>query len=313
MTQPFRFGLQLRTGDLDASIEQARLAEAAGFDVVTVADHIGNSMASPMPVLAALAQVTSTIRLGTFVLNNEMRNPVQLAWEAATLDRLSGGRFELGVGAGHTPHEFAATGLELVAARERKRRLAEAVEIMRALLDGETVTSSGDFYRVHEAAIVEAAQSRVPILVGGNGDELLTHAARHADIIGLQGLGRTLADGHRHEAKWTDSWLDHQIGVIGDAAAERTEPLELNALVQVVQITDDREAALAEMVPEIDGPTIDDLRTTPYLAVGTHDEIAEHLEAVRARWGISYFVCRSLDDFAPVITILRTGDRTPQA
>lgn len=303
----FRFGLQLRTDDLAACVDHAQQAEAAGFDVVTLPDHIGSSMASPMLVLAAMAEATSTIRLGTFVLNNEMRNPVQLAWESATLDRLSGGRFELGLGAGHTPHEFAATGIELVAARQRKRRVAESVEIIRRLLDGEAVTYVGDHYSVTDAAVVEPVQPRLPILVGGNGDELLTHAAQHADIIGLQGLGRTLADGHRHDVKWSEAWLDHQIDVITKGSAGRDTAVELNALVQMVTITDDREAALAVLQAEIPTATLDDLRATPYIAVGTHDEIADHLRSVRDRWGISYFVCRALTDFAPIIERLRSS------
>lgn len=303
--RPFRFGLQIRTNDLGEAVRQAIDAEAAGFDVITVADHLSVTMASPMVALAAFAQVTSTIRLGTLVLNNEMRNPVQLAWEASTLDRLSGGRFELGLGAGHTPQEFAATGIELVDARTRKRRLSEAVEILRRLLDGETVTVTGDHFTTIEAEVLAPIQGRLPILVGGNGDELLAHAASHADIIGLQGLGRTLPDGHRHDAKFGQPWLDYQVEFIRRASSECEHPVELNALVQVVEITEDRDAALLTLTDELEGSSLDDLRATPYLAVGTHDEIAAHLRTVRERWGISYFVVRDLVGFAPVIELLR--------
>src|SRR5262245_41034502 len=119
------------------------------------------------------AAATEHIRVGTMVLNNDMRNPVQMAWEAATLDRLSGGRAELGLGAGHTPQEYAATGVERSPAAVRKARLAESVEIIRRLVDGEEVDHDGEHYQLRGARIDRARQTRLPILVGGNGAALL--------------------------------------------------------------------------------------------------------------------------------------------
>lgn len=282
----------------------ARRAEALGFDVVLVADHVGLG-AAPLPTLAAIAGATDTIRLGTMVLNNEMRNPVQLAWEVTTLDRLSNGRVELGLGAGHTPHEFAATGIHRFDAATRKRRLAESVEIIRALLDGETVDRDGPHHRVDRARIDRSVQDRLPILVGGNGAELLGHAGAHADIVGLQGLGRTKADGHTHEVRWASAHLDDQIGQVRAGAGDRFTDVEFSALVQVVQITDDRDAALAKICERVDGLDLDDARTTPYLLIGSPDEIVLHMATCNERWGISYFVVRELDDFEPVLRLLR--------
>ncbi|HVJ98074.1 MAG TPA: LLM class flavin-dependent oxidoreductase, partial [Acidimicrobiia bacterium] len=141
---PIRFGYCLSSEDRRELVAVAQRAESIGFDTVLVSDHVGGGDA-PMITLATAAQATDRIRLGTFVLNNDMRNPVQLAWEAATLDRLSGGRFELGLGAGHTPQEYTATGIELRSASERKQRLCETVEVMGALLAGESVTFHGAF------------------------------------------------------------------------------------------------------------------------------------------------------------------------
>jgi probable F420-dependent oxidoreductase len=297
--RPFRFGLQLSASPGDDVLASARRAEAAGFDVVLVADHVGPGGLSPMPTLAAIATVTSTIRLGTFVLNAEMRNPVQLAWEAATVDHLSGGRVELGLGAGHTPHEFAACGIEMLPAASRKRHLMAKVELIRALLDGETASSRS--LAVVEASIDRATQDRLPILVGGNGAALLARAGAHADIIGLQGLGRTLDDGHRHEVRWTTEHLDRQLDQVRDGAGQRFGELELNALVQVVEITDDGDAAIAALCERI--PSLDpaEVRELPYVLVGTVGEIVDKLRRCRERWGITYFVVRSLDDFTPVI------------
>lgn len=297
--RPFRFGLQLRAApDVDV-VATARRAEEAGFDVVLVPDHVGPGILSPMPTLAAVAAATSTIRLGTFVLNAEMRNPVQLAWEASTIDQLSGGRFELGLGAGHTPHEFAACGLDMLPAVDRKRRLMAQVELLRSLLDGGTASS--ELLGVVDASIVPAVQERLPILLGGNGAALLAHAGEHADIIGLQGLGRTLEDGHRHEVRWTTDHLDHQLDQVRAGAGDGFDALELNALVQVVEITDDADAAIASLCDQI--PSLDpaEVRQLPYVLVGTVDEIVEHLHRCRDRWGVSYFAVRSLDDVAPVI------------
>ena len=280
-------------------------AEAAGFDVFLLADHVGGGPA-PMPALAAAAAATSTIRLGTFVLNADMRNPVQLAWEATTVDRLSGGRFELGLGAGHTPHEYEATGIELKVPKRRKRALAERVEIIRRLLDGETVTHPGNYHRLLDAAVPRSLQDHLPILVGGNGAALLGHAGAHADIIGLQGLGRTHPDGHQHSVKWEVEHLDRQVEQICAGAGTRIAEIELNALVQLVDVTDDAAQSLASEAELIgDGMTATELAEIPYVLIGTVNEIADEILRARDRWGITYFAVRALDDFAPIIARVR--------
>ncbi len=270
----------------------ARRAEELGFDVVLVSDHVGPGLA-PMTTLAAIATATERIRLGTFVLNNDMRNPVQLAWEAVSLDRLSGGRFELGLGAGHTPQEYAATGIPMDPAAARKARLVESLRVLRPLLSRTDDADGGS------GTVGRPVQDRVPLLVGGNGARLLGAAGELADIIGLQGLGRTLEDGHRHEVKWTASHLDDQIAQVRAGAGDRFADLELNALVQVFSITDDREAGLREITDPWPTLSIDDASVIPYLMVGSIDEIVGHVHACRERWGITYFVVRALDEFAP--------------
>jgi probable F420-dependent oxidoreductase len=308
MTAPFRFGLALASGVDDDPVQQAVDAEAAGFDVVVATDHIGPGYA-PMQLLSAVAQATSRIRLGTLVLNADVRNPTQVAWEAVTLDWLSDGRFELGLGAGHTPHEYDALGLVLRPARERKLRLMEVVEVVRRLLDGETVDHRGDHLSLAGAHVGRSVQPRLPILVGGNGATLLGHAGAHADIVGLQGLGRTLADGHRHSVRWTIDHLDGQLDQIRAGAGARHDDVELNALVQVVDITDDRERSLAELARRIDGLDPAQAGELPYLLIGTVDEIAEQLLRARERWGISYYVVRDLPAFAPVVQRVRERSR----
>jgi len=302
--RPIRFGFQLSGEHLDDPVAAARRAEELGFDVVTTSDHVGQPHVSPMLTLAAIAAATSRIRLGTFVLNNDMRNPVQLAWEAVTLDRLSAGRFELGLGAGHTPHEYSATGLQFDPPSVRKARLIESLGVIRRLIDGETVDFDGDHVHIRGAEVGRSIQRHLPILVGGNGARLLGAAGELADIVGLQGLGRTLSDGHQHDVNWTADHLSAQIEQVRAGAGDRWGDLEFNAFVQVFSITDDRDAGLAEACKEIGDLSMVDAAVIPYLMIGSVDEIVEHIQTCRDRWGITYFVVRSLDDFAPVLDAL---------
>jgi probable F420-dependent oxidoreductase len=299
-----RFGLQLRADDPAQIADDARHAEELGFDVVLVADHVGSDW-SPLLSLAWAAGATTTLRLGTFVLNAGLHHPLMLAREVATLDRLSGGRAELGLGAGHTPAEFTAAGIPFLSARDRKARLAEFVEIIRRLLDGETVDHHGAHFDLTGAAVGRCPAERVPILVGGSGRSLLTHAAEHADIVGFTGLGRTLPDGHRHAARFQPEVLDDEVATVREAAGTRT--VELNVLVQRVEITDDRKAAATAVADAVEDLTVGDALSTPFLALGTLDEVADHLRAANERWGISYFVVREADAFAPVIERLRSS------
>lgn len=287
-----RFGYQLSIDDDADPVGAAVRAEELGFDLVSISDHVGAGGApSPMPTLGAIAQATERIRIGTLVLNNDMRNPVQLAWETTALDRLSGGRMELGIGAGHTPQEWEATGIQMTSGLVRKERLCESVEVIRRLLDGELVDFTGEHLQVSGAQINGSVQDRLPILVGGNGERLLRHAGAHADIIGLQGLGKTKSDGHKHSVRWTTGWLTEQVDQVRMGAAERFESVELGALVQIVEITDDRERRLDEWAERINADA-KDLAALPYLMIGTVDEIAEHVQECRSRWGITYFTVR---------------------
>jgi probable F420-dependent oxidoreductase len=297
-----RVGLQLRTDDPTRIAAEAQRAEELGYDVVLVADHVGSDW-SPLLRLTAAALATSRIRLGTFVINASFQHPLLLAREAVTLDRLSDGRFELGLGAGHTPAEFAALGVPMAPAGERKARLAEFVEVIRPLLDGATVDHDGASFQLAGASTERAHQDHLPILVGGSGRRLLGHAARYADIVGLTGLGRTLPDGHRHAARFAPRVVDEEVGVVREAAAGRA--VELNVLVQRVEITENRVAAATALSETIEDLTVEDALATPFLALGTPEEIAAQLRAAEERWGISYLVVREAEEFAAVLELLR--------
>jgi probable F420-dependent oxidoreductase len=274
---------------------------------VHCADHLGTGW-PPLAVLLATAEATTRIRVGSLVLNNDFHHPAHLAREIAAIDQLSGGRVELGLGAGHAFPEYASIGLRFDPPAVRKARLGEAVEILRDLLDGETVTWSGEHYQLDSVCTMRASQDRLPILVGVNGKTALAHAARHADAIGLTMLGRTLEDGQQHAVRWDPERIDATVTHIQEAAEGRSSPPELNALIQLVVVTDDRASVAARVADRIEGLTPAVALASPFLAFGTHEEIADHLLTCRERWGISYFSVRDIDTFAPVIDRLRRMD-----
>jgi len=303
--RPFRFGFQVARCSADELRSQARAAEKAGFDVMHSWDHVVDGW-SPLTPLMAIADCTKDLRICPLVLNNDFHHPVHLARELASLDHLSGGRLEVGIGAGHSFTEYEAIGQPFDLPSVRKARLAESVEILRRLLDGQTVTHDGEHYSLENVRTLRSRQDHVPLLVGVNGKRALAHAARHADIIGLTMLGRTLSDGQRHEVRWEADRLDTTVDFIRRQAGERLEQLELNVLVQAVVVTGDRRAAAeAQAERARGGLSVEDALATPFLALGTHDEITEHLVACRERWGISYFSVRDVASFAPVIERLR--------
>lgn len=304
MTDGFRFGLQLAP-EAGAAVAGARRAEELGFDVVHTFDHVGRDLMPALVPLAAIAASTERIRLCPLVVNNDFHHPVHLARDVLAIDHLSGGRMDLGVGAGHAFTEYQAIGVPFDAAPVRKERLAESVELLRRLLDGETVTHTGPYYRLEDVAVGGPAREPVPILVGVNGRSALAHAAAHADVVGLTMLGKTLADGQRHETRWEADRLDATVAHLRETAAAAGRMPALQVLVQQVVVTDDRDRVARALVEQGVVPTAADALATPFLAIGTHAEIVEHLHACRDRWGIAYFSVRDADAFAPVISGLR--------
>lgn len=306
--RPFRFGFQATSTDVHEVVRCARMAEEVGFDILQVGDHVG-AEPSALVTLAAAAASTDRIRLGTLVLNNDLRHPVALAQDLATLDHLSDGRLEVGMGAGHSFTEYAAIGMAFDLPAVRKERLAEAVAIIRALLDGDRVDFDGHHYHLDGAVTLASLQAHVPILVGVNGRVALAHAVEHADIVAPTMLGRTQADGHRHEVRWEAVRLDDTIDWMQRCAGGRWSSLEVHALVQSVVVTDDRQRAAVDIAART-GMDASDILCTPFLCLGTYEEMAQHLLNCRQRWGVSYYSVRDMETFAPVMTLLRQTDGT---
>ena len=303
MTKGFSFGVNVRSAaSADEWAEKARRIEELGYATLTVPDHLAEMLA---PLLAALsaAAATTRLRVGTNVLNNDLRHPVLVAREAATADLLTSGRFQLGLGAGHMKTEYDQAGLTFERGATRVDRLSEAVTIVKALLRGERVTFAGRYYRVTGHAIYPKPVQvpHPPILIGGNGPRLLTLAAREADIVGLTGI--TFAGGGTRPdlSAWRTRAVDERVALVRTAAGQRFERLVLEALVQRVVITkpgdDDRRTAAAELTRgQLTG---DEVLDSPFALIGSIEQLADLLQARRERWGISSYTV-----FEPAVQLL---------
>lgn len=297
--KPLRFGVHvLAPSGHDEWVTFARRAETLGYSVLTVPDHLLDGCISPFSALAVAAEATTTLRIGTLVLNNGLRHPALVARETLALDSLSGGRFELGLGAGSqmSAAEHESVGLRFDDGATRVERLAEAIDVLDELLRGNDVSFDGAHYqlRAHHAWPPPTQFPRPPILVGGNGARVLRAAAERADIVSLSGVGPT---------GLVPNAIDDRVAHLRAASGGRD--LELHALVQRVVVTDDP-ARVAEQTEQIPGLGVEDVLATPYLWIGTVDSICEHVRAARERWGFSYFTVfnDALEAAAPIVARL---------
>lgn len=306
--KPFRFGVNVwRAGSRAEWADKAHRIEDLGYSTLTVPDHLAEFFA-PIPALVSAAEATKSLRVGTHVLNNDLRHPVLVAREAATVDLLTDGRFQLGLGAGHMRSEYDQAGLGFDPGSIRVERLAEAVAIVKGLLGGEPVTFTGRHYRVsgHTIHPLPVQRPRPPILIGGNGRRLLTLAAREGDIVGLSGI--TFRDGGvaPELSGWKAAAVDERVRLVREAAGDRYDRLELNALVQRVVVTDNRRQAAEELAGRWTQLSAEEILQSPYVLIGTAGQLIDDLHARRARWGISYYVIFEpyLETFAPVVAAL---------
>jgi probable F420-dependent oxidoreductase len=275
--------------------------------MLTVPDHLADIFA-PMPALVSVAAATKTLRVGTNVLNNDFRHPVLVAREAATVDLLTDGRLQLGLGAGYMKSEYDQSGLGFDIGRTRVERLAEAVVVIKRLLTGERVTFAGRHYRVtgHTIHPLPVQRPHPPILVGGNGPRLLTLAAQEANIVGLSGVTFRRGGAEPDRSGFKAAGVDERLQLVREVAGDRYDQLELNALVQRVIVADDRRRAAEELTRRWTELTDEEILQSPYALIGTVDQIVEDLEARRERWGISSCTIHEpyADAFAPVVARL---------
>ena len=274
---PFRFGVTAPTVlSGPAWVERVRRIEGLGYSIVHVPDHFRDQLA-PVPALTAAATATMRLRVGSLVFSNDFRHPVVLAKEAATLDVLSGGRFELGLGSGWLREEYDQAGIAFDAPGRRIERLAEAVAIVKGLLAGERVTLTGRHYAIAglEGRPHPVQRPHPPILIGGGGQRTLSLAAREASIVGL--VPRARRDGGGLDrADFGEAALRQKVDWVRAAAGDRFDSLELHALIQAVVVTAQRVAAAEQLAARF-GVARELMLESPYVLVGTVDEICASL------------------------------------
>lgn len=289
-------------------VARAGWAEQAGFSTFAVSDHLNG--ASPFVSLQAIADATTEIRLGTLVVNNDFRHLAVLAQDAATVDRLSGGRLELGLGAGWAKPEYQRAGIPYDRPSVRIDRLTETVSVLRTLFGGEPVTTAGPHLNLADHFVVPrpAQGERLPLLIGGNGDRVLTLAAEQADIVGFTGFSPDL-QGANQRTHFSRTGLFDRVALVRERSAHRERQPELNLLLQSLTITDDREM-LADTTARRHGQSLIDVLTCPFLAFGTVEEICIHLSRLRLEFGIGYITVFDpyADDTAKVMAALEHFD-----
>lgn len=306
----FRFGIAAHGNKSKAEwISIAQQAEALGYSTLLTPDHLGEQLA-PIPALLAAAEATSTLRVGTLVFDNDFRHPVMLAKEAATLDVLSDGRLELGLGAGWMKPEYDATGIPFERAGTRIEKLAESVQILKGLFADGPVSFAGQHYRLtdFEGFPKPVQRPHPPIHIGGGGQRLLSLAAKEADIIGFIPQARTDGKG-QNLADATPEALMQKISWVREAAGARFADLELSILVAQVITTEDREQAaqfIAQTLAAGYPVTTEMILQAPYLLLGSEDQICEQLLTRRERFGLSYITLfeQSMEAMAPVVARL---------
>jgi probable F420-dependent oxidoreductase len=304
MVKPFRFGVQCG-GDRDrADFEQlARKIEALGYATLYLPDHFIDTQMAPLVGMCVAAEATKTLRVGALVFDNDYKHPAILAKELATLDRLSDGRVELGIGAGWMKVDYDALGLPYDRAGVRVDRLEEGLAVIKGCWGPKPFSFSGEHYTITDYdGIPKPTQQPPPILVGGGGPRVLRLAGREADIVGINPNLRAGAITNDAAADSLADRIDEKVGWIKEGAGSRFGDLELQIRYFFAAITDDRKALAEAAAPGFD-MTPEDALEAGITCIGTIDEICDQLVARRERWGVSYIVIGDdiFEQFAPVV------------
>jgi probable F420-dependent oxidoreductase len=306
----FRFAAQLSTAPERSArswAEQARKVEDLGFSTLLMPDHFGDQLA-PVPALMAAADATSTLKVGVLVFDNDYRHPLVLAKEAATLDLLSDGRLELGLGAGWMRSDYEESGIAYDEPAVRVDRFEEGVAVIKGLLETDGPFSfAGHHYTVtaHTGTPRPVSRPRPPIIIGGGGKRVLGIAARHAEIVSINVNLASGTAGPEAAANATPKATAQKIAWVKEAAGARFDDIELNCLIGFVLVTDDRQSVIDAMAPALGIDPADALHI-PLALIGTLDEMAEELHWRRQEYGISYFSVESdaWESLAPVVAKL---------
>lgn len=305
--RPFRFGVQTKTtGSGQEWRELITKIDDLGYDTVTMPDHLDDQLA-PSVALMAAADASERLRIGTLVWCNDYRHPAMLAKETATLDLLSDGRLELGIGAGWMLDDYQQAGLDYDRAGVRIDRMVEGVEILKGLFADGPFSFDGAHYRIDglEGTPKPVQRPHPPFLIGGGGPRFLRLAGRHADIVGIN---LNLAAGAITPDVGPDATVERyqeKLSWVREGAGDRFEQLELQVRVFMVVVTDQRQATAEAMAAGL-GLTAEQGLASPFALVGNPAQIAEDLRERRERFGLNYVVVGQdvFEDLAPVVSEL---------
>jgi probable F420-dependent oxidoreductase len=305
--KPFRFGVQVsQVGSASEWCDKARKLEDLGFSTLFMPDHFGQELA-PLPAIAMAAAHTTTLRVGSLVFDNDYKHPAILAKEAATIDLLSDGRLELGLGAGWMRTDYDQLGLPYDPPAVRVDRFEEALHVIKQCFTGEQFTYHGEHYRITDYASwpKPVQQPRPPLLIGGGGKRVLSIAAREADIVGINPNLRAGEIGLEAAKDSLREQTDRKVQWIRDAAGARIDEIEIQMRFFVTSVRPDR-MKLAEALAPTFGVSPEEALESGAALVGTEDEIAEQLHRRREKWGLSYVVVGddNVDEFAPIVAKL---------
>ena len=300
----FRFSVQEHVAHSASQWrDRARAIESMGYSTLYLPDHFGDQV-GPIAGLMAAADATTTLRIGALVFDNDYRHPVVLAKEAASLDLLSDGRFDFGIGAGWMITDYDQAGIPYDTPGTRIERLAEALTIFKAFFAGGEVSFTGKHYKVTglDAAPRPVQKPHPPIVLGGGGRKMLELAAREADTINVNFDLRTGRPGKRTARSGLAEATDEKLTWINAAAGDRLDAIEIGAWTLFASVTDDRDSVASMLAPSM-GVEPADVLAIPHMMVGTVDQIAEDIVARRERYGISHVLVPggSAEELAPVV------------
>ncbi len=303
----FRFGVQVHSArDGKAWAETARRAEAYGYSTLAVPDHF-SEQPGPITALALAAAATESLRVTALVFDNDYRHPAVLAKEAATLDLLSGGRTDFGLGAGWQREDYERTGIPYDPIGVRMDRMVEGLAVIKGLFAGGRFSFQGRHYTINglEGAPLPLQKPHPPVMIGGGGRRMLSIAAREADIVNINFDLRAGMVDPGTVRSGTAAATDQKVAWIRGAAADRFDHLELSTITFVAAVTDDRQAMASTIAAGI-GSTAEEVLEVPHFLIGTLGQIEEDLVRRRERYGITYVFVpgTAMEAFAPVVARL---------
>ncbi|MCX0269439.1 LLM class F420-dependent oxidoreductase [Nocardia zapadnayensis] len=287
----FRFGVNMvSSGSRDKWVEKCRRAEALGYDVIGIPDHLG--LPAPFPAMMLAAEATERVRLNTFVLNVPFYNPALLARDVATVDQLSGGRVELGLGAGYVEAEFETAGIPFPSGGRRVDRVAETAATLKRL------------YADADYRPSPAQAGGPPLLIAGWGERMLRVAAEHADIVAVTGAGTT---GNGQLTLAGPSEVAGRMAYLRRLLGDRVDTVELNLLIQALVSPSERDEARQRLAPHLPVHNTDPIEEFITLLVGTPEQMADRLRERRETYGINYITVLepNMEKFAPLIQLVR--------